>query len=141
MFARPVTRRFQLMVMAVLMPLVVSCSDDESTGPDSDPLVGTWQVTSFEALGVDAIDLGMSMQITLTAAKTYTFVITNDALGSCDGATSCTQSGTYSSTSTQITFDPGDPDEVTLNHSAQGTTMTLTGDIDGDPVTIVLQRQ
>jgi hypothetical protein len=124
----------------MLMPLIVACSGDESTGPDSDPLVGTWQVTSFQTLGVDAIDLGMSMQVTLTSAKTYTLVITDDAFGACDAGTSCTETGSYSSTSTQITLDPG-PDEVTFNYSIQGNTMTFTGNIDGDPVTVVLQRQ
>lgn len=141
MFAQPLTQRHRLLAMALLLPLAVACSDNDATGPAPDPLAGTWQATSFEALGIDVIDLGMSMRLTLTAARTYTMVITNDAIGACDEDSSCTAAGTYSSTSTQLTFDPGLEDEVTFTYLIQGSTMTLTGDIDGTPVTMVLQKQ
>jgi hypothetical protein len=140
MFAPPTTRSWKLLALAALLPLAASCSDSETTGPAADPLVGTWDVTSFQAFGVDFIEQGMTMRITLTASKTYTVVVTDDALGTCETATDCTETGSYSSTSTQITIDPGLEDEVTFNYSIQGTTMTFTGDIDGTPVTIILQR-
>lgn len=140
MFARPLTQRSRLLTIALLLPLAVSCSDSDATGPVSDPLAGTWQATSFEVLGTDAIELGMSMRITFTAARTYSMVITNDAFGSCDEENSCTATGTYSSTSTHLTFDPGLEDEITFTYSIQGATLTLTGDIDGTPVSIVLQK-
>ena len=140
MLAYAKTRAWKHLAMVVLLPLAVSCSDSETTGPDSDRLVGTWQVTSFQAFGIDVIQQGMSMTLTLTAAKTYTIVITDDAIGTCDQATTCTETGTYSSTSTEITIDPATDDEVTFNYSIQGSTMTFTGNIDGTPVTMVLQR-
>jgi hypothetical protein len=126
--------------MAVLFPLAAACSDSGTTGLAADRVVGTWDVTSFQALGVDVIQQGMTMELTLTAGKTYTIVITGDAIGTCEAASDCTETGSYSSTSTQITIDPGLEDEVTFNYSINGTTMTFTGDIDGIPVTMVLQR-
>jgi hypothetical protein len=128
--------------MALMLPLLVGCSDKEPTGPGSDPLIGTWRVTRFEAFGVDAIALGLSMTISFTGAKTYTAQLTDPSGDSCDnGATTCTETGAYTSTSTQITLDPGTDDEVTLAYSIQGITMTFTGNLDGIPVTMVLERQ
>jgi hypothetical protein len=35
-----------------------------------------WNVTSFQAFGIDVIQEGMTMKLTLTAGKTFTMVIT-----------------------------------------------------------------
>lgn len=140
MFAHPMTRRFTLLALTLLLPLAVSCSGDDATGPSSDPLVGTWQVTSFQALGIDVIQQGMTMKLTLSASKSYTIVITNDAIGSCENATTCTDTGIFSSTSTQITMDPGTTNEITFSYVINGSTMTFTGNIDDVPVTVVLQK-
>lgn len=138
--ARATTRTWKLMAMALLLPLAAACSDSETTGPDADQLVGTWDVTSFQAFGIDIIQQGTTMELTLTAARTYTIVITDDLLGLCEPATSCTETGTYSATSTRITMDPNTEDEVTFNYSINGTTMTFTGDIEGTQVTMILRR-
>lgn len=140
MFARSRTTSWKLLAMAALLQLAVACSDKDATGPSSDGLVATWQATSFQVEGFDVIQQGMGVKITLTAGKTYTLVITNDFTGACEDSPNCTDTGAYSSTSTQITLDPGTPDEVTFNYAIQGSTMTLTGDIDGIPVTMKLQR-
>ena len=140
MFARATIRTWKLLAFAALFSMAAACSDSETTGPAEEQLVGTWDVTSFQAFGVDAIQQGMSMELTLTAGKTYTIVITDDFLGTCDPETSCTESGSYSSTSTQITMDPGTEDEVTFNYSISGSTMTFTGNIEGIPVTMILRR-
>ena len=141
MSVRRAARLGTLLAMAVLLPIASACSsDDDPTAPGADPLVGTWQVTSFQALGSDLIAQGMTLTITLSAAKTYTIVVTDDLLGTCDQGTTCTETGSYSSTSTQITIDPGLEDEVTFNYSIQGNSMTFTGSIDGNPVTVVLQK-
>lgn len=140
MFTRRTTQPWILLAMAVLLPLAAACSDDETTGPAADPLIGAWQVTSFQAEGMDFIALGMTMRITLTAAKTYTVIVSGDLIGTCDPVANCTETGSYSSTSTQLTIDPGTADAVTFNYSITGATMTFTGDIDGTAVTIVLQK-
>jgi len=96
--------------------------------------------THAKAQFLDVIQEGMTMKLTLTAGKTYTIVITDDVFGSCEAAASCTESGSYSSTSTRITMDPNTEDEVTFNYSINGTTMTFTGDIEGTQVTMILRR-
>ena len=53
MFARRTTGHWKHLAVAMLLPLVISCSDNDTTGPASDPLVGTWQVTRFEAFDID----------------------------------------------------------------------------------------
>ena len=140
MFTRATTRTWKHLAVTVLLPLAIACSDNDATGPSSDGLVATWQATSFQVLGFDAIQQGMGARLTLTAARTYTFLITNDITDACEGATTCTDTGAYSSTSTQITLDPGTPDAITFNYAIQGSTLTLTGDIEGIPVTMVLQK-
>lgn len=88
------------------------------------------------------------MELTLSAAGTYTLVIANGAYAGCDTGTSCTLTGSFSSSSTQITMEPGGfsfeywgimKDEITFNYSIQGNKMTLTMDHEGTRVTIVLQ--
>ena len=140
MFARPMTQRLRILAIATVLPLAVACSNKDSTGPDANALVGTWQVTSFQAFGVDVIQLGMTMKFTFTATDTYSLVITGDAFGGCETSSDCTENGTYAATTTRITMDAGTPDEVTFNYSIQGARLTFTGDVEGTPVTIVLQR-
>jgi hypothetical protein len=134
-------RRAASGALVVLVPVLVSCSsdDDEPAGP-SDPLVGTWNATSFVAGTDDVIALGMDLSIALSAAGTYTLTVTNDLIEACDGAANCTQTGSYTATSTQLTMDPGTVDTITFGYTIQGTTLTLSGNIDGTPVTVVLTR-
>jgi len=128
-------------LVAVLLPVLASCSsDDDDPVGTSDPVVGTWNATSFMAFGQDVVAQGMGLSITLNANGTYSLSVTNDLIGACEPATSCTESGSYSSTSTQIVIDPGTADEETFSYSIQGSTMTLTGTIDAVPVTIVFTR-
>ena len=127
-------------LVVMLVAALAACDDDDNpTGVTAD-LVGTWQVTSFTAPGFpDLIAAGMGLTLTLTENE-YTISITNDQADFCDGATNCTDSGTYSATSSQITLDPGTVDAITFNYSIQGSTMTWTGSIEGTPVTIVATR-
>ena len=124
-----------------LLPILVSCSsDDEPTGNNANPLVGTWHVTSFQALGSDFVQEGMSLTFTINEGGTYSLAVTGDAVGACDTGTSCTNTGTWSSTTTTFTLDPGTQDAVTFNYSISGNTMTWTGSIDGNAATIVSTR-
>ena len=140
MFGRLTTRPWKRLALAALFSMPAACSDSGTTGPNESQLVGTWDVTSFQALGVDLIQQGMTMELTLTAARTYTVVITDDFFDTCEGATSCTETGSYSSTATRITMDPGTEDEATFNYSINGSTMTFTADVDGIPVIMILRR-
>jgi hypothetical protein len=123
-----------------LLPLVSACSSDDSNGPAADPIVGTWHATSFDVGGEDVIAAGMVMTLTVNSDGTYSLFFNNDLIGSCNGTSSCTQTGDYSKTSSQLTFDAGTADETTLNYAISGNSMTLTGTIDGTPVTLILHK-
>jgi hypothetical protein len=135
------TRRsfsFPLLFAFLAGVLILSgCSDD----PVTDPLVGLWNVTSFSALGSDFIADGMSLHVLLTAADTYTLDVIGDLVGICgESETDCSSTGAYTSTTAQITLDPDTEDVTTFDYTIQGSTMTWTGDIDGNPVTIAMSR-
>jgi hypothetical protein len=138
-----------LLAAATLLALTVGCSsDDDPAGPNDQEgtIVGTWNATSFAALGSDFIAGGMTLMGTFTAANTYSFDVTGDQVGVCgdSGVSDCTSSGPYSSTATQVTIDAGEEDEVTFAYTIQGsgagTGMTWTGTIGGFPVTVVWGR-
>jgi len=137
---RPAAGPARTFLTIALLGALVGCGDDDDpTGVAAD-LVGTWEVTRFQAVGFpDFVAAGMSLTITLTEDD-YTFTVTNDLVGICEGAADCTDSGTYGATSSQITLDPGTPDAITFNYEIQGSTMTWTGSIGGIPVTIEATR-
>jgi hypothetical protein len=120
-----------------------ACGDDEPAGPNGGGQAweGTWNATSFMALGTDAIEDGMTLQGTFTAS-TYTLTVSNDQVGVCgDGGTpNCTTTGTLAGTSSQITIDAGDEDAVTFNYSISGNTMMWSGSIDGNAVSVTWAR-
>lgn len=123
----------------VLFPAVSACGSDGGNGP-GDALLASWNATSFVVQGTDAIADGMSLVMTFESGGTYTLEFTNDQIGACSPGPDCIQTGTLDYTGTEFTFDAGTVDEVTLNYSIQGTTLTLTGSIEGIPVTVVLTR-
>jgi len=123
----------------LLSTTLSACGSDGGNGPGN-AIEATWNVTSFVVMGVDAIANGMTFQMDLSAGDSYTFDITNDMIDACTPNADCTVTGSYSHTGSTITIDPGTPDEVTLNYTLQGTTMTLTGSISGTPVTITLTK-
>lgn len=132
------SRLAPLCAVAVLLSPLPACSSD-STAPGA-ALVATWNATSFVALGQDAIAQGMTLTITFTAAGTYTLSVTGDVIGACSPDPDCSTTGTYAATNTQVTLDGGTPDEVTLTYAIQGTTLTVTGDIDGTAFTATFAR-
>ena len=150
MFARSMTRRRTRIAMAVMLPLGLACSENESTGPESNPLVGTWQVTAFEVLGFNKIQRGLLMRLTLSADGTYSVEIENDSFGYCAPGPRCSATGRYSFTATQVRIDsarawwmgmgPGSEEEITFNYSMHGTTMMFTTDIEGTRTTLILQK-
>jgi len=127
------------LAIGLLAATLSACGDDDPTGVVGD-LVGTWQVTRFQAVGLpDFISAGMTLTLALTENE-YTLTVTNDQAGICEGLSDCADSGTYSATSTQITLDPGTVDAITFSYSISGSTMTWTGSIEGIPVTIEATR-
>ena len=140
MFARPKSRSWTLVPMAVLFSLTAACSDNDATGPDADTLVGAWNVESLQASGVDVIGLGTTMVVTLTDDNRYSIVITGDILEMCATAVGCTQTGSYSSTTTQITLDPDLETAMIFDYSLSGTTMAATGNVNNTPVNVLLRK-
>lgn len=140
MHARSLAVLARLSIAVALAPIALACGDDEATTP-TDPLVGTWNATSFTVLGSDVIAGGMVLGVVLTSAGTYTLTITNDMIGACEPGPNCTQTGDWTGTATTITINSGTVDAVTFTWAIQGTTMTWTGSIDGIPATVVFARQ
>jgi hypothetical protein len=119
---------------------IAGCSDE--TGPEVNPaVVGTWNATSFLVPGTgDLIDLGMTMAFAFAGNGTYTFTVTNDQGGLCDGAADCSDSGSYTASDTQIVLDPEDDPQV-LTYSIADATVTINADIDGTAVTLVMDKE
>ena len=128
-------------VTATLAPALSGCGSDGGggTGPNT-ALHASWNATSFVGQNTDFIALGMTLVMTLAPAGTYTFDFTNDMINACNPGPDCTQTGTYSSTATTVTFDPGTADQTVFNYTIVGTTLTVTGTIDLIPVTITLEK-
>lgn len=140
------THRFRSLASALTLAAVAfvlpACSDD-GTGPenDEDAYVGTWNATSFAALGQDFIAQGMTLTGTFTTS-TYTFTATADAVGVCgdEGTDDCTTTGPLVADGNQITIDVGTEDAVTFDYAISGNTMTFTGSIDGISAVVVWAR-
>ena len=125
----------------VVWAAVASCSDDNggalTAGPET--IQGSWIATSFVVGGVDAIALGMGMSMFFEADGEYSFLVSNDMLDMCDIGTTCEDVGTYTATSSTITFDPGE-DPVVFTYSITGNVMSLSGSMEGAPVTATFER-
>lgn len=121
-----------------------ACSDSEDgvNGPAPAPLLGTWVSTSLMADGVELTGGGLTLTVTFSDDGTFSTSTVNDAAGVfCETETSCTDGGTLTFRSTQFTFDPGLPDEATLNYTISGTVLTVSGDLDGTAAVLVFDRQ
>jgi hypothetical protein len=127
--------------LVAALAFATGCGED-GTGPNGDPIVASWQVSTFSDGTTNFIAAGMTLLITLSSNDTCTFVTTTDQAGLCSAlGTSCTTTGTYSHTSSQIIIDPGDPDGgATFSYSISGNTMTWTGNIDSTAVTVVMTK-
>lgn len=137
---RYLTRCVTALTILLAATSLAGCSSDDNGTEPIPALVATWDATSFNALGQDFVDQGMTFRLTLTASGTYTIEITGDLIDMCDGADSCSAVGTYSATTTQVTFDPLTAEAVTLSYTIQGATLTFTGNISGVPASIVLVK-
>lgn len=127
-------------LLSIITLSLSACSSSSPSAPGSG-LVRSWEATSFLGMGMDFIADGMDLTVTFTNSGTYSQDVTNDLIGTCgDSGPNCTTGGTYTATATQVTFDPGSDDETTFDYTIQGTTLTLTGNIEETPVTIVLSR-
>jgi len=124
------------------MALLPACGDDgdDSMSPGGSALLDTWTATSFSAGGTDYVPTGLTVQLTF-AASTYSIDISGDNSNLlCDMSTTCTDGGAFAYTSTTLTFDPGTMDETTLNYTIAGSTLTLSGNIDGVALSATLVR-
>lgn len=137
-------RRTTIAVALTIGLAAYGCSsDDGGTNPGGgggggSAVVGTWNATSFVALGTDFIAQGMGITFTFDADGTYTFNVTNDTGGVfCFPGPSCTDNGSYTATATTITLDPGTTDEAVLNYSVSsgGSVITVNTTIEGVPIT------
>lgn len=130
-------------VLALALP-ITACSDDGTSSKPGNPLVATWNVTSFQntSTGEEYVAQGLTLSITFRKDGTYSLVFANDVIDACDGAASCTIQGTYTTSGTTLSLtDSSTPPETTqLTYQITGSTMTWNGDIDGTVVQIHLQK-
>ena len=143
-------RSFRGAIMALALGWAVTgCSSTEPSGGGgggggggNSAVVGTWNATSFVDTGsaFDLVGAGMSLTMTLTSGGTYTLSITNDQ-GLCDvGQTSCSETGSYTATGSQINFDDGGGG-FTMNYAIIGNEMSVSGTIDGQSFTGMFVKQ
>ncbi len=131
-------RRSAVFVFAALIPAVVACSDGFEPPAG---LVGTWNATSIVAGGVDYQAEGMTLSFTFFDDGEYSLTVTGDLLEFCDAGTDCSDGGDFTTTASQITFDPGTTDEETLSWTIAGDMLTVSGTIDGSAISFTFQRQ
>jgi hypothetical protein len=125
------TRRIAAaLAIASIAPIVVGCGD-ENIVDSSLELVGSWNATVLMVDGVDLIAGGMTLSFTFNANGEYSYSVTGDLMEFCDTVTACTDGGDFTATSTQFTLDPNTLDEVVLNYSVTGNTMTVAATVDG----------
>lgn len=136
----PRQRLISVAVMCLALGWVVSgCSD---SGEEGSAVVGTWNATSFNALGQDLVAQGMGISFTFSDQASYSFSVTNDQNDVfCNPGPDCTDGGSYVATATQITLDPGTTDAAVLNYAINGTTMTVNAVIEGAPITATFAKQ
>ena len=142
MFARRLAPATMLVALLLGGLPVLACTDDgTSTGPaPGAALVGTWEATSFSTDTEDFIAQGMTLRITLNADKTYEIEFTNDLVGACTPGPDCINTGDYGATVSTLTIDPGTADQTVFVYNIKGAELTLTGQIGGIDVTIVLDQ-
>lgn len=105
------------------------------------PLTGTWTFLSYVVAGVDFLDVVESFDITFDSSGGLSSSVTGDWDNVyCDGASSCTVSGTYALTRSTITFDHGTPEQTTINYGIDSDTMSWSGDLDGMTMSAILIR-
>ncbi len=145
MRVRHANRLVALFVALAFVPLTAGCGGDdgEPTGGNgqADPLLGTWTATSFVVDGLDIIAGGTSASLSFFSGGSYSFSVTNDDSGFlCEGPFNCIDFGDFTSTSSTIVLEPGTVDEISLNYTLSGTTLTLSGSIEGRSVSATFQK-
>ena len=145
-------RSFRGAIMALALGWAVTgCSSTEPSGGGgggggggNSAVVGTWNATSFvdTGAGFDLVGAGMSLTMTLTSAGGYTLSIQND-MGLCDfGQMSCSETGSYTATSSQIDFDDdGGDGGFAMSYAIIGNEMSVSGTIDGQSFTGMFTKQ
>jgi hypothetical protein len=87
-------------IMASLVLALVACGDDDDTGPNQDPLVGTWEATEAEVVSVadpqtseELISQGGTLTVELNANGTFSLDVTfpGEAPQAVNGTWSATQ--------------------------------------------------
>jgi len=137
-----VSRLAVLTLALVALPMFVGCGDDdEPTNGEANPLIGSWNALSFAIAQFDLIDGGYTLLFTYGSSGTYSIAVTGDNdRFFCETNSSCTITGTYTSTSSTIVFDPGSSDELAASYSITGDSMSLTATDDGATLTATFER-
>jgi len=132
------TRRSLLIALAAAGTLFLAC--DSGTAPP-DELVGTWDATAIVVNGHDFVGDGMTLTYTLSSNGGYSYSVTNDFFDYCDPGPNCSDSGDFTVSGNQITFDPGTDWEETYTYTLAGTTLTVSAVFGGATFTITFAKQ
>ncbi len=119
--------------------IVGGCGGEDELVAPPPALVDTWDATALVIGGIDVYAQGMRFVITLTAENEYFSTVNGDVAGFCDVGTDCNDDGDYSATATSVTLDPGTPDAVTLSYVISGSTLALSGTVDGETFAATLE--
>jgi hypothetical protein len=138
MIALQTVRRSAYVLLSALIPLAIGCGDGVEPPPG---LVGTWDATSLVVDGFDLMDEGMTLSFTFTSGGEYSYVVTGDLLDFCDPGPNCSDGGDIEATGSQVTFDPGTIDEETFSYSIVGTTLTVSGTVDGFTINWTFEKR
>jgi hypothetical protein len=131
--------RASALVLCLAAP-IVSCGDDEATGPEADQITGIWNATQMEytcksfPAQVDLVDLGGSATLTLDEAGTFELIVVEPGEGP------DTISGTWQLSADTITITEfGMPFSIVFDVTLSGNSLVMRGgdvefDFDGDEV-------
>jgi hypothetical protein len=124
-----------LLVTLAILPLTLTCSDDESLAPEAQPLFGNWDATAFLVDGFDVVADGADIFVAFYDDGRYHFSAQGDTSGVlCQGPPNCSEGGNYEAVGASVVLDPGTPDELSLRFSVSVDRLTLSGSIGGTPV-------
>jgi hypothetical protein len=134
--------RALLTLLLLASAAAAGCGGDDdggTTAPVPSAMQGSWIATSVLMGTQDLIAQGMHLSFHFSADGEYSFLVSGDLMGMCDGAANCDDWGDFAVSGSQITFDPVE-NPVVFAYSLSGNVMTLTGSIEGVAVTFTLER-
>ena len=135
-------RNLLSMLLVFSFLFTIGCDDDEATD-ETNPLVGVYNMVSYSVSGdgmniTQDADANNSLTLVLSEGGTYS------VQGTIDGDSN-SESGTWSTTGSTLTFIYEDPEEGTItyvfSYTLSGNDMTMTIDEEGLTITYNWEKE